>query len=81
MQGQVATGGLHGVWKIFSARSKKEGRSPTTTFPRKAAKSFALFPLFLAIYDPKRAVLIPAIMTHACGEMHAVALPAQMRGA
>ncbi len=25
LQGQIATGGLHGVWKVFAARSKKDG--------------------------------------------------------
>jgi len=34
VQGQVATGGLHGVWKIFSARSKKEGESVMVNTPR-----------------------------------------------
>ena len=28
LQGQTATGGLNGCWKIFSAKAKKEGKPP-----------------------------------------------------
>ena len=28
LQGQTATGGLNGCWKIFSAMAKKEGKPP-----------------------------------------------------
>ena len=35
LQGQVATGGLHGVWKIFAARSKKDGEQELRPFDQK----------------------------------------------
>ncbi len=33
LQGQTATGGLNGCWKIFTAKAKKEGKPSTGPAP------------------------------------------------
>ena len=48
LQGQTATGGLNGCWKIFAAKAKKEGKASSI-----ASATHLQFILLLLLAEPR----------------------------